>query len=71
MVDMKNPVLDFSAMDRCSRCPGQAISLAQHETLGEFLFCWHHIVEHREFLEDNGWEIIDDLMRYEELGVHV
>lgn len=71
MVDTENPVLDFTAMDRCDRCPGQAVSLAQHEDFGELYFCFHHIFEHRNTLEDDGWAVIDDLGRYEELGITV
>lgn len=69
MVDIDNPVLDFSAMDRCSRCGAQAVSLAQHETHGEFLFCLHHRREHADFLLDTGWIIIDDAEQLELLGI--
>lgn len=71
MVDLRNPVLDFSAMDRCSRCNAQAVSLAQHEKFGEFLFCMHHRRDHYDHLLETGWEIIDDMARFEELGVKV
>ena len=60
MVDIDNPVLDFTAMDRCSRCGAQALALAQHEEFGEFLFCGHHMRDHEDFLLDSGWEIIWD-----------
>jgi hypothetical protein len=68
MVDIDNPVLDFSAMDRCSRCSAQAIALAQHEEHGEFLFCRHHMREHKDFLLDHDWDIIWDAEQLELLA---
>lgn len=57
MVDINNPVLDFTAMDRCDGCGAQAYVLAQHDELGEFLFCVHHCREHYNTLRRAGWEI--------------
>lgn len=68
MLSTENPVLDFTAMDRCSRCGAQALGLAQHETLGEFLFCRHHLFEHKDFLLDHDWEIIWDAEQLELLA---
>lgn len=68
MVDIDNPVLDFTAMDRCDRCSAQALCLAQHEKFGELLFCGHHIRETEEALLDAGWELIYDGQQLELLN---
>lgn len=61
MVDKNNPVLVFTAYDRCDRCGAQAYTLARHEDVaGELLFCLHHIRDSGDRLLDDGWEIISD-----------
>lgn len=68
MVDTKNPVLVFTAQDRCDACGAQAYSLAQHEDQSaELLFCLHHREQHIDRLLSDGWEIIDDHAAIEEL----
>lgn len=71
MIDMKNPVLDFSAEDRCDRCGAQAYSLAQQVGFAELLFCLHHRKQNIDALLDNGWEVIDDYEAIANLADHV
>lgn len=63
MIDMDNPVLDLTAMDRCSRCGAQALVLAEKENNNEELqlfFCGHHAKSHKEALSNTGWTLIVD-----------
>ena len=69
MIDQDNPVIELTADDRCSRCGAQAIVLARHdEGLGEFLFCVHHVREHKDKLLDSGFLLITDGVQAENVG---
>ena len=70
MVHEDNPVIEFTAQDRCDRCIARAYTLARKDTF-ELLFCPHHSREFRQPLFDEGWEIIDDALGLEELGYEV
>lgn len=67
MVDMKNPVLVFTAEDRCDRCGARALAIAEHETFTELLFCLHHLDKFGDSLIDEGWEVTEDYAGIEEL----
>lgn len=68
MVDTKNPVLVFTAEDRCDACGAQAYTLARHEDRPtELLFCLHHRKRVEDKLLDEGWELIDDTVAIENL----
>lgn len=68
MVDKNDPVLVFTAHDRCDRCGAQAYTLVHHDDLpGELLFCVHHIREVGDKLLSDGWEIIGDAEAIEDL----
>jgi hypothetical protein len=67
VIDMENPVIDLS-MERCDRCNAAALCLARRDGL-ELLFCGHHRKQHYDKLLEDGWEVIDDYVRLEELGV--
>lgn len=71
MIDLENPVLDFSAMDRCERCGAQAVTLAYHEKFGDLLFCAHHRRDYEKKLLDDGWLLIDDAAQMEKLVAKV
>lgn len=61
MLDFNNPILEFTAHDRCDRCGSQAYSLAKHDEMStDLLFCLHHRKQHVDALLDDGWEVIDD-----------
>lgn len=66
LIDQKNPVLDFSAMDRCDRCGAQTLVIAERDGI-DLRFCGHHIKTHREALEDDGWSLIADDAQWENL----
>ena len=69
MVDKNDPVLIFTAHDRCDRCGAQAYTLVHRDDLpGELLFCVHHIREFGETFLDRGWEIIGDNEAIEDLA---
>lgn len=55
------PMVSFTALDRCDRCGAQAYYQADKtEAAAELLFCAHH---HREFeteLLNQGWTIRKD-----------
>jgi len=68
MIDQDNPVIEFTAEDRCSRCGAQALVLAHCTELGEFLFCAHHIREHASALENAGFMLVFDLVAAENTG---
>lgn len=68
MVDKNDPVLVFTAVDRCDRCGAQAYTLAHHEDFpGELLFCLHHQREVERKLLEDGWELISDTAAIEDL----
>jgi hypothetical protein len=72
MVDNPEPVIDFTAQDRCdAACPARAYTLAQHDEFGELLFCTHHSRKYRQTLFDDGWTIIDDAAGLEEIGYKI
>ena len=68
MIDTEQPVVEFTAYDRCDKCRAQAYTLAKHEEFGELLFCGHHSKEYRMTLFESGWTIVDDLEALEDLG---
>jgi hypothetical protein len=68
MIDAEDPVIEFTAEDRCDRCGAQAYMLAQHEDFGELMFCAHHRREHVQTLFDEGWKIVDDYEGLERLA---
>lgn len=69
MIDQDRPVIEFSAADRCDRCGAQALVLAQNsETGSEFLFCGHHIKEHKDALREAGYELTADGVQAEQAG---
>jgi hypothetical protein len=69
MIDQYNPVIEFTAADRCDRCGAQAIVLARHEETGvELLFCGHHIIEHNAKLRETGWWFVADGVQAERAG---
>lgn len=70
MVHQETPVIEFTAADRCDRCPGRAYTLARKDGL-ELLFCPHHSKAFRQTMFDNGWEIVDDAAGLEELGYKI
>lgn len=67
MIDSKNPVLAFSALDRCDRCGAQAYSVAQQKGRSDLLFCIHHRKEFYDGLLDTGWTVVDDYEAIERL----
>ena len=61
MLDMDNPLLEFTAHDRCDRCGSQAYTLAKRDDMPtDLLFCLHHRKNHYEALLSDDWEIVDD-----------
>lgn len=69
MIDADRPVIEFTAADRCDRCGAQALVLAQHSGTGsEFLFCGHHIREHKDKLREDGYELTADGVLTEQAG---
>lgn len=68
MVDKNDPVLVFTAADRCDRCGAQAYTLARHDDFpGELLFCLHHQRQVEDKLSDEGWELVSDWAAIENL----
>lgn len=62
------PLIEFTAFSRCDACGAQALSMARHEEMGEFLFCLHHRKEHKNRLLEDGWVIIDGTVALELLA---
>lgn len=60
MIDDFDPVIVFTAEDRCDGCGAQAYSLAQREDMTDLLFCIHHRKANSDSLLDEGWKIVDD-----------
>lgn len=61
MLDMDNPLLEFTAHDRCDRCGAQAYTIASREDMpSDLLFCLHHRKANYNALLEDGWEVIDD-----------
>lgn len=67
MIDADNPVIEFTALDRCDRCGAQAYSVAQQEGFSDLLFCLHHRKEFYNPLLDQGWAVVDDCTAIEAL----
>jgi len=67
MIDFDNPVIAFTALDRCDGCGAQAYSVAQKEGHADLLFCAHHRREHYATLLDEGWSVTDDYEGIESL----
>lgn len=67
MIDFDNPVIAFSALDRCDRCGAQAYSVAQKDGKADLLFCLHHRKEHFDALLDDEWTVTDDYEGMESL----
>lgn len=68
MVDENNPVIEFTANSRCDGCGAQAYTVAQHDELGELMFCAHHSFDVRQKLFDDGWTITDDAAGLADIG---
>lgn len=67
MVDKNDPVLVFTAHDRCDGCGAQAYALASRDDVpAELLFCGHHLREHGERLMLDDWTIVGDVVGLEE-----
>lgn len=64
---LDNPVIEFTAHDRCDRCGAQAYTMATKEGCSELLFCLHHRNEHYDALLDQDWKVIDDAAALENL----
>lgn len=67
MIDTKNPVIEFSAWDRCDRCPAQAYMSATRDGL-ELLFCGHHARAFCVALEQDDWTLAYDMAGLERLA---
>lgn len=67
MLDLDNPVIEFTALDRCDRCGSQAYSVAQKQGHSDLLFCAHHRKRNYDGLLDDGWIVIDDTLGLERL----
>ena len=60
MIDSKNPVIEFTAHDRCDRCHvAQAYMRAERDGM-ELFFCGHHGRESHLALELDGWKMTYD-----------
>lgn len=59
------PMVAFTAHDRCDRCGAQALAVARKEGHTELMFCWHHKEEFENPLIDTGWTVIADHASYE------
>ncbi len=64
MIDNKN--IEFTAQDRCDRCPAQAYVVYQKDGL-ELQFCLHHANAHNLALECSGWVALYDFAAIEKL----
>lgn len=67
MIDTKNPVVEFSAWDRCDRCQAQSYMSATRDEL-ELLFCAHHGRKYAVALEIDGWALAYDMVALERLA---
>jgi hypothetical protein len=67
LLDEKNPVIDFSASDRCDRCGAQAYLYASKEDGFSLLLCGHHAKDHHDRLLDEGWTVVVDTEGYQSL----
>lgn len=66
--EQTEPMVSFTAFDRCDRCLAQAYVQASKKGHTELLFCVHHLKEFMDALIDTGWtlrwdEKVDDLYR--------
>lgn len=61
---MEEPMVSFTALDRCDRCGAQAYAQAEKDGLpSPLLFCNHHSEEFKDVLLGRGW-----LLRWDEAG---
>lgn len=67
MIDTKNPIIEFSALDRCDRCGAQAYMSAKRDSL-ELLFCLHHGKQHNLALELDDWILAYDIVAIDRLA---
>lgn len=64
MIDTKHPCIEFTANDRCDRCPARAY-VAYRKDSYELLFCLHHAKENNLALEAEGWQPFVDYVGIE------
>jgi len=68
MLDMNNPVLEFTAHDRCDKCRAQAVALSKRDDMpSELLFCFHCYKEYKFTLENEGWDVVEDFIAISKL----
>ena len=66
MINTEYPSIEFSALDRCDRCVGQAYIAYRKNDL-ELLFCLHHSKQHNLALEVEGCNAFYDYNAIERL----
>lgn len=54
---LEEPMVSFTALDRCDRCMAQAYAQADKEGFASLLFCNHHSVEFMDGLLNSGWSV--------------
>lgn len=55
MIDSKQPIVMFTAHDRCDRCGSQAYFIFYRDNL-DLLFCMHHSKKHMDALVLDDWK---------------
>ena len=64
---LEEPMVSFTALDRCDRCGAQAYVQASKEGFSELLFCKHHSRRHEDALLTSGWTVVEDSEKAKEL----
>lgn len=54
---LEEPMVSFTAHDRCDRCMAQAYVQVEKKGFSHLLFCLHHTREFADALLDDGWTL--------------